>query len=180
MESDIQFITLYKELVIINQLVNQNKENLNSLENLFQISYQFSSRLSEYVGDETYKAKYITSSWYAHLVRCILQTRGISKPRFNLKVIRVIFMFTEDISVWMNKNIFLCKQEKVMRNDFILRVICIQLEQIELAVVSSCLSFFTFSKYLANLNAVLHCWAMKKKLSSEFNSAVCNYFNEPG
>lgn len=32
-ESDIQFITLYTELIIVNQLVDQNKEHLNFPEN---------------------------------------------------------------------------------------------------------------------------------------------------
>jgi len=31
-ESDIQFVTLYTELIIVNQLVNKNKEHLNSPE----------------------------------------------------------------------------------------------------------------------------------------------------
>lgn len=62
-ESDIQFITLYTELIIINQLVNQNEEYLNSPENFVSDFLPFfCRRLSQCVGDEAYRAKDITSS----------------------------------------------------------------------------------------------------------------------
>ena len=64
----------------------------------------------------------------------------------------MIFMFTEDISIWMNKKYFSESKEQFIKNDFTLCVIFIQHEQTELAVSSSFLSAFAYLTYLLNLN----------------------------